>query len=623
MPGNFGRYLDVDLSSGRIDEFEIPREWYRLHLGGYGVGHRLLLETVDAGIDPWGAENVLVFAGGPFQGTGFPGSGRYVLLGKSPKTHAFSDSYCGGYFAHELGRSGYDGVLFRGKSAHPVYLLLAGGGPELRDATGLWGSEVRETEDWLKDQHKGVRVASIGPAGENRVKFACVISDYSRAAGRPGFGAIMGDKNLKAVAVRGTREKPVADADELKRLSRTFAKSIMEDPTSRWLGEFGSVGSVEALSEMGILPTRNFAEGVFDGATAITGERLVENGTLVGRETCTNCPVRCKREVKTSWGGEMVDPKYGGLEYESAAALGSLCLISDLDALSLANQKCNAYGLDTISVGVTAAFAMEASEKGLIAERLPWGDPQVLLTLIDDIVHGRGLGAELAAEGIDKVAASLGADFAMHIKGQEIPMHEPRGKVGLAISYATTPRGGSHLEGFHDTMVEGLAEPIRELGIEKGKDRFAWERTPALCKAFEDLMSFTNSMILCSNITMAKATGSYYPFPLFREALAAMTGEEMSAEEMLTIGERNVVLRRLLSAREGHTRADDDIPERLKEPLAEGASAGHPIPDEELQKRIDEYYALRGYDAIGPTAERLTALGMGDLAAHRPEGRTA
>ena len=622
MPGNFGRYLDVDLSSGRTGEFEIPAEWYRLHLGGYGVGHRILLEIVDVGIDPWGEDNVLIFGGGPFQGTGFPGSGRHVILGKSPKTNRFSDSYCGGYFAHELGRSGYDGIVLRGKSARPVYLLLTEGGPELRDAEGLWGSEVRVTEDRLKSQHPGVRVASIGLAGENRVKLACVISDYSRAAGRPGFGAIMGDKNLKALAVRGTCDRPAADPEALKRLGRAFAKAIMEDPTSRWLGEFGSVGSVEALSEMGILPTRNFAEGVFDGASAITGARLIENGTLVGRETCTGCPVRCKREVKTSWDGQAVDPKYGGLEYESAGALGSMCLISDLDALGLANQKCNAYGLDTIAVGVTVAFAMEASEKGLIREKLPWGDPNVLLSLIDDIAQRRGLGGELA-EGIDKVAESLGADFAMHIKGQEIPMHEPRGKVGLALSYATTPRGGSHLEGFHDTMVEGLSDPIPELGIDEGKDRFAWEGAPALCKTFEDLMSFTNSLILCANVTMAKATGSHYPYGLIREALEMVTGEAMSAEEMLAVGERNVVLRRLLSAREGHTRADDDIPARLKEPLPAGASAGHPIPDDELQRRIDEYYLLRGYDEIGPTAKRLTALGLGDLVDHRPEGRSS
>jgi len=618
MHGHFGRFLQVDLSTGRTSEYEVPASWYKLHLGAYGVAHRLLLETLDGGIDPWGEDNVLIFAGGPFQGSGFAAGGRHVVLAKSPKTNYFSDSYSGGYFAHELGRSGYDGIVFQGKSPCPVYFLLSDEGVELRDAADLWGLEVRETEARLKERHPGVRVTSIGIAGENRVKSACIINDYSHAAGRPGFGAVMGDKNLKAVALRGTHDKGMADPDAFRQLSQSFAQSVMEDPASKWLGEYGSVGSVEALNEMGILPTRNFAEGTFEDAAAITGARLLENGTLVGRETCTRCPVRCKREVKTSWNGETVDPTYGGLEYESAAALGSLCLISDLDALSLANQKCNAYGLDTISVGVTVAFAMEASEIGLIREKLSWGDPRVLLSLIDDIAHRRGLGGELA-DGIDQVATAWGADFAMHIKGQEIPMHEPRGKVGLALSYATTPRGASHLEGFHDTMVEGLTEPLPELGVQEGKDRFDWERSPALCKTFEDLMSFTNSLILCANITMFKVTGRYYPYRVIRDALSAMTGETMTADEMLKIGERNVVLRRLLSAREGHTRSDDDIPARLKQPLPTGASAGHPIPDDELQRRIDEYYKLRGYDAVGPTVERLESLGMGDLTIYRPE----
>lgn len=622
MNGQFGTFLTVDLSTGRIDTIEIPEEWYSRHVGGYGVAHRLILETLAPGIDPWGEDNVLIFVGGPFQGSGFPGAGRHAVLGKSPKTNLYSDSYAGGYFAHELGRCGHDGILFRGKSAHPVYFLLAEDSAELIDATDLWGLEVRETERRLKERHEGVRVSSIGIAGENRVKSACVINDFSRAAGRPGFGAIMGDKRLKAVALRGSRDRPIADRAILRSLSRGFARAVMEDPGSRWLGEFGSVGSVEALSEMGILPTRNFREGVFDEATAITGARLLESGALVGRETCTGCPVRCKRQVKASWSGTAVDPAYGGLEYESAAALGSLCLVSDLDALCLANQKCNAYGLDTISVGVTVAFAMEASEKGLIPEKLAWGDPGVLLSMIDDLATRKGLGAELA-EGIDQVASAWGADFAMHIKGQEIPMHEPRGKVGLALSYATTPRGGSHLEGFHDTALDGLTEPLPELGIEKGKDRFEWDRAATLCKTFEDLQSFTNSLILCANITMAKAAGPHYPYALIRDALGALTGEPMTAEEMLRVGERNVVLRRLLSAREGHRRSDDGIPARLEEPLPRGGSAGHAIPDDELQRRIDEYYELRGYDAIGPTEGRLNALGLGNLAIHRPARKEA
>jgi len=619
MRGYFGRYLEVDLAAGKLHDREIPEKWQTLHLGGYGVALRLLLDELKPKIDPWGDENLLVFAGGPFQGSGFPGSGRHVVLAKSPKTNSVSDSYSGGYFAHELGRSGYDGILFRGKSEKPVYLLIAEQGATLCDAAELWGKEVQETEDWLKKRHGRVKVASIGPAGENRVIHACVMHDYSRAAGRPGFGAVMGDKRVKAIALKGTAAKQFAAPEQLGTLSREFSHWLMEDPGTRSLGDYGSIGQVEALSELGILPTRNFAEGTFVGAKAIDGHRLAET-ILVGRETCTACPVRCKRVVRTAYAGQPVHEAYGGLEYESAAALGSLCLVDDLNALSLANQKCNAYGLDTISTGVTIAFAMEASEKGVIDARLPWGDANVLLRLIDEIAHQQGLGKELA-RGIDALAQEWGVDFAVQVKGQEVAMHDPRGKVGLAISYATSPRGGTHLEAFHDTMLEGLKAPIEELGVLEGKERFDWRDTPRLCKVFEDLMSFTNSLVMCANISWGKSVGAFYPFKRIREALTSITGREISAAEMLEVGERNYALRKVLAAREGYTRADDDIPARLKEPLRTGSSAGRPIEDRELQARIDEYYVARGFDELGPTPERLRKLGLDEIVAYLPKRR--
>jgi len=616
MGGYFKRFLEVDLTRGTLEEGEIPDKWIESYLGGYGFAHRYLIENLKPGIDPLDEENILIFAVGPFQGTGFPGSGRHVVAGESPKTKAPSDSYAGGYFAHELGRSGFDMIVIRGKSKHPVYLLITSSGPEIRDASDLWGLDIAATESSLKQRHPGVRVASIGPAGENLVKFACIINDYSRAAGRPGFGAVMGAKKLKAIAVQGTKAKPIFDTQGLKSSSRSFARWLMEDPATQALAQYGSSGSVEALDELGILPTRNFIDGTFKGASSISGQRLA-NTFLIRRETCTGCPVACKRVVRTRYRGHQVHEVYGGPEYETVAALGSLCLVDDLAAICYANQKCNAYGLDTISVGVTVAFAMEASERGLIDEKIPWGDADVLLKLIDDIAYKRGLGAELA-RGIDELARELQADFAVQIKGLEVAMHEPRGKVGLAISYATSPRGGTHLEAFHDTMVENLAQPIEELGLYESKDRFDWERTPELCKLFEDLMSFTNSLVMCANISWAKTVGSYYPYGRIRQALAQITGREISADEMLKIGERNYILRKLLAIREGLTRDDDDLPPRLKQPLQSGASAGRPISHEELQRRIDEYYELRGFDRGIPTRGRLQALGMDDVLQYLP-----
>jgi aldehyde:ferredoxin oxidoreductase len=296
--------------------------------------------------------------------------------------------------------------------------------------------------------------------------------------------------------------------------------------------------------------------------------------------------------------------------------------VDNLDALSLANQKCNAYGLDTISTGVTIAFAMEASGKGMIDEAIPWGDADELLRLIDEIAYTKGLGKELA-RGIDTLGQEWGVDFAMHIKGQEIPMHDPRGKVGLGLSYATSPRGATHLEAFHDTMMSKAALPIEELRIFEAGERFDWEGKPHLCKTFEDLMSFANSLVMCSYISFDKSTGRFYPWKRIRDALAAMTGREISAREMLEIGERNYVLRKVLAVREGYTRADDELPRRLKEPLPDGASAGRPIEDRELQAQINEYYALRGFDHWGPTPRRLERLGLEGILCYLPEREEA
>ena len=616
MDGYFGRYLEVDLTARKWFDLDIPPLWQEKHLGGYGVGLRLLLDKLKPGTDPLSGDSPLVFATGPFEGSLFPGS-RHAVLAKSPKTNTVSDSYAGGYWAYELGRSGYDGILVHGTSETPVYLVIAEGEVKLCDASELWGQEVRETEAWLKGRYGRVRVASIGPAGENLVKFACIMNDYSRAAGRPGFGAVMGAKKLKAIAIKGDRKKEFHDPPRLTTLSREFAKWMMENPRNQAFGKFGTARNLEGLNTLGILPTRNFQEGTFAEAKAIGGYRLAET-ILKRRESCTGCSVRCKRCVETEYAGEPVDEQYGGLEYETAAALGSLCLVDNLEALSLANQKCNAYGLDTISAGVSIAFAMEASEKGFIKERIAWGDADAMLGLLDDIAYRRGVGRELA-RGIDVLAKEWNVDFAMHVKGMEIPLHDPRGKVGLAISYATSPRGANHEDSFHDDMLEVLSHPVEELGLYQAKSRFDWERTPQLCKTFEDLMSFCNSLVICANISWTKSTGDFYPFGRIREALAAAIGREISAQEMLEIGERNFVLRKVLAAREGYRRSDDDLPKRFKQPLPEGNSAGRPIDDGELQKRIDEYYAVRGYNQVGPTPERLRKLGLEEIVPLLPE----
>ncbi|MCX7844683.1 MAG: aldehyde ferredoxin oxidoreductase family protein [Candidatus Bipolaricaulota bacterium] len=608
MKGVFGRFLWVDLREGRVAEREIPERWYELHLGGRGLGARLFLEAVRPGTDPFSPDNALVFATGPLQGTGVAGAGRHVVMAISPKTRALADSYVGGFFGHELGRSGYDGIFLVGEAPEPVYLLLYEGRAELRPARDLWGQFTADVERELQRRHPGVRVAAIGPAGERRVFQACIIHDRNRAAGRPGLGAVMGAKRLKAIAVKGHLEKPLADPQRFARARAEFAQDLLADEGTVRFGELGTARGLTWLSEMGILPTKNFQEGVFDLAQEIGGEKLKQT-ILVDRDTCAGCPVRCKRVVRTEYLGREVRPEYGGPEYETLAAFGSLCLVSDLRAIALANQLCNAYGMDTISVGVAIATLMEASEKGLIRERIPWGDGRAVVEWVERIARREGLGDAIAS-GLEAWARQVGADFVMTVKGVEVPMHEPRGKVGLGLSYALTPRGASHLEGLHDTILE-QENPTPELGVTARYDRFALEGKARLVVLYEDLRSFVNSLVMC--VFTTKEAGPRYNFPKIRELVGYATGLELSPQDMLAIGARNFALLRLYAGLCGHTKAADRLPRRFHEPLPRGASAGRPIDPDLFQKEIDAYYRIRGWDERGPTPETLRALGLAEL----------
>jgi aldehyde:ferredoxin oxidoreductase len=380
MAGSTGKYLDVDLSSGKVGGYTIPEAWRERLVGGKGIAARILLEELPERVDPFGPENILVFATGPFQGTGVVGGGRHAVLAVSPKTGAVADSYAGGHFGHELGRSGFDGILLRGRAETPVVLTLLDGKAEIQPAAGLWGMGTGEAEETLKARYPGARVSSIGPAGERLVSQACIINDRNRSAGRPGLGAVMGSKLLKAIVVRGKSERALYDSDRFARERAAHAKTYLD---KRWqgFGEYGTSSGLVWLSEQGILPTNNFREGTFDQAGAIGGERMHDT-ILVGRDTCAGCPIRCKRVVKTSFAGTDVLPEFGGPEYETLAAFGSLCRNADLASIAFANQLCNDYGLDTISAGVAAAFLMEASEKGLIHEEIAWGDPHAVVSVV-------------------------------------------------------------------------------------------------------------------------------------------------------------------------------------------------------------------------------------------------
>ena len=606
MHATFGKYLDVDLTAGTIQDYAIPEDWQTRFIGGKGVAARLLLEELPTSASALSPENILVFATGPFQGTTVVGGGRHAVLAISPKTGRVADAYAGGYFGHELGRTGYDGILIRGASDSPVILTLIDGDASLHPADDLWGTGTSTTEETLKERFPGARVSSIGIAGEKLVAQACIINDRSRAAGRSGFGAIMGSKNLKAVAVRGHLEKTLSERERFIRERTDYAKTFINEGYQRF-GQYGTGGGVTVLSEMGILPTKNFQEGEFDRAEDIGGVRLHDT-ILVNRDTCVGCPIRCKRAVKTSFEGSEVLPEFGGPEYETLAALGSLCLNSNLDSIALANQLCNEYGLDTISAGVVIAFLMEASEKGMIEDDIAWGDPQAVIRLVNELAHREGLAAG-AADGLKLLADKINVDFSMTIKGVELPMHEPRGKQGMGLSYATSPRGATHMEGMHDTMLASES-PSPEIGVNRAYDRFTLEDKVQPAKAFEDLRSFDNTLVVC--MFTSRTLGDSYSYPAIRSMLEAATGQAIDAAEMLRIGERAYAAMRLLSGRAGHTMEEDGLPARFSEPLPSGASADHPVEPSVMKQAISDYYAARGFDRFGPTDETLRKLGMDD-----------
>jgi len=612
--GYWRKYLDIDLTTGSISDYEIPESWLTKHLGGRGIAARILLRELSGREDALSPGNIIVFGTGPLQGLNIPGAGRHLVMAISPKTRTVNGSYAGGFFAHELGTSGYDGIIVRGKASTPKYISLIAGEASIHPADELWGKDTGETEDTLKAWHKGARVSSIGPAGERLVQCSCIINDYNRAAGRPGWGAVMGSKNLKAVVVKGGLEKQVADREAFLKSRSNFARNLADNQGLQAAGEYGTGLGMLIFNEWHLLPTANFTRGTFEGVEKISGEEMCKS-ILVGRDTCTACPVRCKRVVRTTFEGEEVLEKFGGPEYETLAAFGSNCLNDNLDAIALANQKCNRYGIDTISAGNIIAFLMECVEKGKVDLDLKWGSAKGIIEIIDKIAFRQGVG-DLIAEGIDYLAKELGAeDCAVAIKGQEVPMHDPRGKMAFAIDYATTPRGGQHMEGVHDYFLE--SEPLTpELGVVEPMDRFSWKDKARIAKIYGDLRSFTNSLIMCA-FTNA-SIGPNYNYPLIRALVRGVTGLRVDPDEMLRIGERNYILLKLHAARYGYTRKDDYLPPRLLESspdLPEGANAvtEKGLSEQRLQEKIDEFYELRGFDRYGPTDQKLEDIGLHEL----------
>ncbi|MCA1814181.1 MAG: aldehyde ferredoxin oxidoreductase family protein [Halobacteriales archaeon] len=565
MPGLHGRLLEVDLTRGRLQERAIPEAWAQQHLGGRGLAARWLWEHVAPRAEPLGPDNHLVFAAGPLTGIALPGSGRHCVAARSPLSGLYGEAFAGGFWGNELRVAGWDAIAVHGQARAPVLLSVtdpegdAPGRAELHPANDLWGQTVTQAEEQLLTRWPKARVASIGPAGENQVRFACIVNDRNRAAGRTGLGAVMGSKKLKAIVVRGDAKNtpPIADDARLKDARKAYIGTLMDEAT-KGFGELGTPGGIDYLSEFGILPTRYWKEGSWEHAEQVSGE--TQNKTiLVARDNCTACHVRC--------------------------------------------------GMDTISAGSAVAFAMAARAAGKAQDAPAFGDAHGAYALLHDIAHRRGMGATLA-EGTKRAAEAWGCPgLSADVKGVELPMHEARGKKGLGLSYAVSPRGANHMEGMHDDEL-GKDGAAPDLGIVQGMSRFQADAAKAhAVKVFEDARSFVNSLVVCA--FTINHTGSTYNLGHARDMVSAATGSEVDRDRMLAIGERNYQLARMLSVRWGLKPEQDTLPKAIRtEPLPFGKRK-EALTDTELDAMKRAYYEERGWGEDGaPTSATRARLGL-------------
>jgi aldehyde:ferredoxin oxidoreductase len=614
--GIIGKLLHVDLTSRQTRTEEIPEPVMRKFLGGGALAAHILLRDLPPGVDPLGPDNVLVLMTSVINGLSLSGSNRYTAAAKSPLTGGYGESEAGGWWGPELRAAGWDGVVIRGKAQGPVYLWIKDDKVEFRDASAYWGKLSGEVQDGIEAElgDKRVRVLQTGIAGERGVRFAAIVNQLKHFHGRCGLGAVMGAKNLKAVVVRGSKPPVAADKDKAKGQLIWFKDHY--DRSKDRFHQLGSSSGVLALEASGILPTRNFRDGSFEGAKEISGQKM-RDSILVNRGTCYACAVACKREVEVKELG--VTPKFGGPEYESLAASGSLCGVSDLNALALVNQLYAQYVLDSISAGCAIAFAMECYEHGIITKEmtggleLTWGNADAVIQLAHQIGRREGIG-RLLGEGVRRAAEVLGKGaerFALHVKGQELPMHDPRGKKGLSLAYALSPTGADHMEAPHDPLYAGFhpqGHPMGPLGLIEPLDPLTLDAKKV--RAFfvtQQVWSSYNSVGMCDFVGAPLNTLEMQPLI---DYINGVTGWNMSLFELMKVGERNNTLARVFNCREGFTPADDVLPQRLHEGIGNGALKGSRVDPDEFLAARRTYYEMAGWD---PETGRPTAAKLAEL----------
>lgn len=620
------KILYVDLTNDKISKGTLDSETYRLYPGGSSLALYLMLQEMDPKVDALSPENMLVFAVSPLVGLPFSGNSRLVITAKSPLTGGIGDSQGGGFFPAHFKANGYDAIVFRGKAKSPVYLYIDEDTVELRPADNIWGLGTLDTEEKIKEEMSSdkLEVCCIGPAGENMVRYAAVINNANRANGRTGMGAVMGSKNLKAVAIK--KQKPRKPFDQ-EGFSNYFGKKVLERLENNQglsgLGKYGTSGDVEGFNESGFLPTKNWSSAYFDdGGVSTTGTTMYDT-ILKERDTCYACSVRCKRVVEIEG---KVDPRYGGPEYETCAVFGSYCYVKDLSDICLANELCNKYGIDTMSCGATFAFAIECFEKGVLTEqdtdgiKLSWGDGSVFPILIEKLAKREGFG-NLLAEGSSRMADILGKNtkaYFMGVKNQELPAHMPHWKPAVGIIYAVNPFGCDHQSSEHDLFLVNPPESqsrqwLNQLGLWKGYDsgfplddekvRFAFET--------QCFFSILDTLCLCQ-FTWGPSWELYGPTDLIN-LMRLGIGVETSIQELMKVGERRVNMMRWFNAQNGFSKKDDKLPERMFEPIADGPSKGVTLDKKKFYESVELYYQFAGWDEEtgNPTDINLRRLSLG------------
>jgi aldehyde:ferredoxin oxidoreductase len=599
MGGWKGKILRVDLTKGTSREEALDPKLARAYVGGRGLGTKILYDAVDPTVDPLSPRNPLVLATGPLTGTNAPTGGRYMVITKSPLTGAIACSNSGGYFGAEMKSCGYDLLLLEGRAKAPVYLWLNNGAVEIRPAEAVWGKSTHETEDRLREEtHPEAKICSIGPAGEKQALTACVINDKHRAAGRSGVGAVMGAKNVKAVAAKGFQSVQVARPKDYMAACLAAVRKLKESPvTGAGLPKYGTPVLVNVINAHGFLPTRNFQQGQFEGADKLSGETIADT-ILVKNKGCFACTIACARvsavkEGRYTGAGE-------GPEYESGWALGIATGVSDLGAVTKANYLCNELGMDTIEAGVAVATAMELFQRGYLPESdvgrpLRFGDADALVWLMEEMGHRRGFG-ELAAQGGYRLAERYGhPDLFMGVKKQAFPAYDGRGAQGMALGYATSNRGACHLRGYTIS--------VEVFGIPKKMDPFVTAGKPEVSKLFQDVTAFVDSTGLCLFTTFGIGVEDIQPM------LEHATGAAYAVEDCLKAGERVWNLERLFNLKAGLSGKDDTLPPRiLHDGIPEGPAKGMVG---KLGEMLPEYYQLRGWDAHGvPSRKKLRELAL-------------